>query len=377
MPEVPVCRPVLRDVTDYKDFTGHTEACQTVDVRSRVGGELEKVLFAGGAAVKQGDLLFEIDPRQYQAEFDKRAADLSAANTRAQYAAAELERAKSLAKSRAISTNDMDRAESERKEAQAAVLAAEADLKLAKLNLDSTKIRAAISGFVSRPQAGVGNQLMAGWPLATIVSSDPMRVVFEIDERSLLDLRRRAIEEKAKTGLELPIEVRFGTADERDYPHHCTIESKGERLDPARGVAVWRATVPNPDGLLMPGMFARVRLLVGLPHKALLIPEESLGSDQGRRFVFVVIDKKNTAERRYVEIGQLVGNFRVIRAGLTVDDWVIDSSQPFLAPARPSSQDRKRRVRLPRQAARRPMEARSKKDPRRFAWPPSRAATLQ
>jgi RND family efflux transporter MFP subunit len=307
VPEVQVCRPVLRDVTDYKDFTGHTEASQTVEVRSRVAGELMKAAFAGGAKVNQGDLLFEIDPRQYQAELDKRMADLSGARTRAQHATAELERAKPLAKSRAISTSDMDRVESEQKEAQAAVLAAEADLKLAKINLDDTKIRAAISGVISRPQLSVGSLVAAGTQtLATIVSSDPLYVVFDVDERSVLDLRRQAAEEKAKTGRELPIEVRCGMANEKDCPRRAAIESKDARMDPATGTARWRATLPNPDGVLMPGMFARVRLLVGSPHKALLIPEQALGSDQGRRFVFV-IDKRNTVERRFVETGQLAG----------------------------------------------------------------------
>ncbi len=331
LPEVSVCRPVLRHVTDYLDFTGHSEASQTVEVRSRVAGELVKVAFAGGAKVKQGDVLFEIDPRRYQAELEKRTADLSAARTRAQHAAAELERAKALAKSRAISTSDMDRVESEQKEAQAAALAAEADLKLAKLNLDYATIRAPIGGVISRPQLSVGSLVAAGTQtLATIVSSDPLYVVFFVDERSGLDLRRQAVEEKAKTGRELPIEVRFGTADEKDYPHHCTIESKGEQINPASGVASWRATLPNPDGLLMPGMFARVRLLIGSPRQALLIPEEVLAFDQGRRFVFVV-GEKNTVERRDLEIGQSDGDLRVVKAGLTADDRVVVSQQKLQA----------------------------------------------
>ncbi|MFZ1935765.1 MAG: efflux RND transporter periplasmic adaptor subunit, partial [Thermoguttaceae bacterium] len=332
VPEVSVCRPVLRDVTDYKDFTGHTEASQTVDVRARVSGDLVKVLFKAGANVKQGDLLFEIDPRQHQAELDKRMADLSAARTRAQHATAELERAKPLAKSHAISTSDMHRVESEQKETQAAVLAAEADLKLAKLNLDDTKVRAAISGVISRPPATVGNFVTAGTQtLATIVCSDPLYVVFDVDERSVLDLRRQAAEEKAKTGRELPIEVRCGMANEKDCPRRAAIESKDARMDPATGTARWRATLPNPDGVLMPGMFARVRLLVGSPHKALLIPEQALGSDQGRRFVFV-IDKRNTVERRFVETGQLAGELRVVTAGLTADDWVVDSGLSKITP---------------------------------------------
>ncbi len=309
LPEVAVCRPVVRDVTDSMDFVGRVEASQTVDVRSRVGGGLEKVLFTGGATVKQGDLLFEIDPRQYQAELDKRAADLSAAKIRAQHATAELERAKPLAKSRSISTSDMDRVESERKEAQAAVLAAEANLKLAKINLDSTRILAAINGRIGRPQLSVGNLVTAGADKLATIYSEQMCVVFGVDERSVLNLRERAAAKKANNGKDLEIAVRCGVADEKGFPRRSTIESKDERMDPATGEAHWRAALPNPDGVLMPGMFARVQLSVGSPHKALLIPEQSLRSDQGRRFVFV-IDKKNTVEVRHVEIGQPVGNLR-------------------------------------------------------------------
>jgi RND family efflux transporter MFP subunit len=331
VPEVPVCRPVVRDVTDSMEFVGRIDASQTVDVRSRVGGELEKVLFAGGAAVKQGDLLFEIDPRQYQAELDKRAADLSAANTRAQHAAAELERAKSLAKSRAISTNDMDRAESERKEAQAAVLAAEANLKLAKLNLDYTKIRAAIGGVISRPQTTVGNLVTAGTQtLATIVCADPICVAFDVDEYSVLDLRRRAAEEKAKTGRELPIEVRCGVANEKDLSRRAAIESKDAWIDPATGTARWRAALPNPDSVLMPGMLARVQLSVGSPHKALLIPERAIRSNQIQKLVPVIDREKNTVDYRVVQVGQMVGELRVITEGLTADDWVVAGPYPII-----------------------------------------------
>ena len=331
VPEVPVCRPVVREVTDSMDFVGRIEASQTVDIRARVTGELAKVLFTAGATVKQGDLLFEIDPRQYQAELEKRTADLSAARTRAQHAAAELERAKQLVKSHAISTSDMDRVESEQKEAQAAALAAYADLKLAKINLDYTTIRAPISGRIGRPQLTVGNLVTAGTDKLATIYSEQMCVVFGVDERSVLNLRERAAAEKAKSGKDLEIAVRCGVADEKGFPRRGTIDSKDERMDPATGEAHWRAALPNPDGVLMPGMFARVRLLIGSPHKALLIPEESLGSDQGRRFVFA-IDKKNTVERRDVETGQLLGDLRAVKAGLTGDDWVVYSGLRAISP---------------------------------------------
>ena len=260
---------------------------------------------------------------------------MSAAKVRAQYAAAELKQAKD-ANAKVpgtVSRTDIDQRASNEKEAQAAVLAAEANVNLAKLNLDSTKIRAAIGGVISRPQLSVGNLVTAGTQtLATIVCADPMYVVFDIDERSVLDLRRRAIAENAKTGREFPIEVRCAAATEKDF-RRGTMESKDERMDPATGAARWRATLPNPDGVLMPGMFARVRLLIGWPHKALLVPEQALGADQGRRCVFV-IDKKNTVERRDVETGHLEGELREVKTGLTADDWVVSSGLQAISAGR-------------------------------------------
>jgi RND family efflux transporter MFP subunit len=324
VPEVPVCRPVLRDVTDYRDFVGHTEASQTVDVRARITGEVQKVLFTAGA-IKQGDRIFEIDPRWCEAELDKYTAELFRAKASRQVAALELTQANEANRKvpGTVAKMEVERRAGEVKKAEAAIAAAEAELNLAKLNIEYTTIRAPIGGVISRPQATVGNLVAAGTQtLATIVCSDPLYVVFDVDERSVLDLRRQAAEEKAKTGRELPTEVRCGMANEKDCPRRAAIESKDARMDPATGTARWRATLPNPDGVLMPGMFARVRLLVGSPHQALLIPEQSLGSDQGRRFVFV-IDKKNTVERRFVETGQLAGELRAVIAGLTADDWVI------------------------------------------------------
>ncbi len=311
---VEVSRPVAGEVSDYEEFTGRIEAARTVEVRSRVSGYLDKIHFQAGATVKQGDLLAEIDPRAYQAELARHAADVQLAQLRLKRLAGDLEPAQSL------SAHQRNRIAGEQTRAEAAWRAAHEGLNLAKLNLESTKLTAALGGKISRPLIDPGNLVVANiTPLATIVSQGAVYVSFNVDERTVLRLGRMA---GGKAGRTPVLSVDCGLAEEKGFPHHGQIESMDSQFDPVTGTARWRAVLSNSAGILMPGMFARVRLTTSAPHKALLVPESALGSNQGQRFLYVV-NERNVVELRKVEIGQLSDGRRVVREGLSAEDRVV------------------------------------------------------
>jgi RND family efflux transporter MFP subunit len=323
-PQVSVSRPVIREISDSFDFTGTIQAAKSVDIRARVTGNLDKAFFNAGAKVKQGELLFEIDPRQYLAAVEKSQLDLQLAELRLKSAATEFDRVKKLRANNSIAETDFERIEGRYNEAKLALQAALNDLKLTKTNLDYTKVKAPIDGHIVSMRATVGS-LVAGetTELATI-DSDAMRVLFTVDERTLLELRRRAAEERAKTGRDLEMLLQCGVGSETDFPRRGKLESIDVRISGGR--AVLCAALPNADGALIPGLAARLRLTLGSPHKALLVPERAIGNDQGTSFVLVV-NSKNTTERRNVKLGHCVGDLRVVTDGLTADDRIVDSTQ--------------------------------------------------
>lgn len=321
-PTVTVARPVVREITDYEDFTGRTEAAQTVEIRARVTGTLEKILFKAGATVKQGDMLLEIDPRSFQAGVAKHKADVRLAQLRQKRLTADLEGAK------LMSSKERQRIESEQAEVEAALKAAEGGLELAELQLASTRLTAPIGGLISRPLLSAGNLVQAdSMSLATICSVDPMCVSFDVDERTVLNLRRNNF---VKAGGEPALSVLFALADEQDFPHHGKLDSTDARMDQATGTAHWRALFPNADGLLMPGMYVRVRMATSAPHKALLMPEQPFHMDQGRLFVYVVTKKEGGPVVEYREVK--IGRMNVVQEGLTTDDWVVVSDVRGLRP---------------------------------------------
>ena len=320
-PTVTVSRPVVREIADYEDFTGRIEAAQTVTVRARVTGRLDKVVFKPDSMVKQGDLLFEIDPAPFQAEHDKREADVRLAQLRLNRTTTELKDAPS------PSPSDRRRMEAQQAEAEAALTAAQEGLKVARLNLASTRLTAPISGKIGRPLIPVGSLVADPMPLATIDSVDPMCVAFDVDQRTVLALHRHP---PPGDGESVP-PVLVQLADEKDFPRKGKVESADTRIDPATGTACWRALLPNPDGLLMPGMFVRVRLITSAPHKALLIPERAIRSDQDQKFVFVVNDR-NVIENRAVKLGKLEDELLIVREGISADDWVVVSGLQGLRP---------------------------------------------
>lgn len=328
--EVSISQPLIEPVRDTLEFTGRASAVESVELHARVTGYITKVAFTAGALVKVGDLLFEIDPREYHAAVLRAEGDV--ARLRAQLARAESEvaRNQALRPSGAASGRDLERAIAEKGAAEGELKSKLAQLELAQLDLEFTRVTAPIAGRVSRAEITEGNLVMVGatgGPLLTsIVSVDPIYVDFDADERSLLRVRKAAVvRDGAATpenlqSLRRPVFV--GLADERDTPYEGIIESVDNRVDPSTGTIRVRAQLPNPTGLLTPGLFVRVRVPIGEAQPTVLLTDRAVGTDQDRKFALVVNDK-NVVEYRPIQLGPLHGDLRVVTEGLTAQDWVI------------------------------------------------------
>lgn len=335
---VTVSLPVVREVRDYVDFTGRTEAVESVEIRARVTGYLEKISFKDGVEVKKGDLLFQIDPRPFKAAYDQAVSQIKVREANAQYRQAELARAKLLLPKAAISQSDFDQAAAAYDEAVAATAAAEANAEAAKLNLDFTMIASPIDGRLSRTQITVGNLVKADETLlTTIVSEDPIYVYFDIDERTMLRITRMLLAAKENALRIGKVPVMMGVADEEGFPHAGYLDFADNVVDPSTGTITTRGVFANPVAasgtrLLRPGMFVRVRLPLGMPHKALLVAERALGTDQGKKYLLVV-DDRHTVQYRQVEVGALEDDsLRVITAGLRPEERVIVSGLQLVRP---------------------------------------------
>jgi len=271
-------------------------------------------------------LLFVIDPRPYQAELERAKADLGLATARLERTGKDLARAQMLVRSRAVSEEEVDTKISDQRQAQESVQAARAMVNAAQLNVEFTQVRAPISGRISRNFVSVGNLINGGTTqstlLTTIVSLDPIYCYFEADERAYLKGMRQSRNGDRTNGRAGKQPVYVGLADEEAFPHQGYIDFVDNRLDQNTGTITGRAVLPNPDLLLVPGLFARVRIPAGGKYKALMLPPEALGSDLSQQFVFVV-DNQNLAQYRKVAMGPIIDGLRVIRDGLQPDDWVI------------------------------------------------------
>jgi RND family efflux transporter MFP subunit len=327
-PEVKVSQPLVQQVSDFEDFTGRLTAAESVELRARVSGYVVKTPFRPGSEVKRGDLLFEIDPRPYQAEVLKAEAEVTRAQAHLKRLTADLERVKALAGTGNVSREELDRAAADKEEGEAVVRVARAALDSAKLNLDFTRVTAPIDGKVGQALVTPGGLVREGeTALTTIVSSGPVYADFDVDERTYLALRKALRDGKGGKDAELP--ALLGVAGEDDFPHRGKVDFIDNRVDPNKGAVRFRAVFPNPKDELVPGQFARVRLQLG-EHRALLVAKAALtlgqaggtGSTWTADYVLVV-DEKGTVERRKVTLGLRMGELREIKEGLTEKDWVI------------------------------------------------------
>jgi multidrug efflux system membrane fusion protein len=335
--EVDVAMALSRPVTDWQNYSGRLEAVEKVVIRPLVSGTIVAVHFKDGAIVKEGDLLFEIDARPYTAQVEQAQASLAAAKSRSQYTATDLGRAQRLINSNAIAMRDLDEKQNAASEAQANVRQAQAILDSSRLDLAHTRITAPVSGRMSRALVTAGNIVSAGEnaaPLSTLVSLSPIYAAFDVDEQTFL----RYLNHGSTKGNEVP--VMLGLSNETDYSREGKLASMDNQLDVQSATLRVRASFDNTDGLLRPGMLARIKLGGGPPRQAVLIDDSAIGTDQDKKFVLVVT-ANDQVEYRRVSPGNLVGDLRIIDSGLQAGERVMinglhrarpgDTVRPLLA----------------------------------------------
>ena len=357
-PKVTVSQPLKRPVTDYLDFTGNAVAFNTVPLRARVEGFLEKVLFQDGGTVKKGQLLFIIQQEQYQAQLQKAEASVLSEKAQLEHAQTEFDRYSRLVKQDAAAQTDVDRWHYERDSRRAAVMAAEAQVVLAKLNLSYTRITAPFNGRMGRHLKDPGALVGAGETtlLAEINQIDPIYVYFNINEQDLLRVRGKKPEPAEETQKKQhPVYV--GLADETGYPHQGYLDFAAISLNPTTGSLQLRAILPNPDAVILPGLFARVRAPSPRPRRPCWCRKTALSYDQMGPFVRVVNDK-NVVERRGVKLGVQDGTDRVVLEGLQGEEWVVVAGLLRAIPGRQVT---------PEKSAPRPQSRQSKPPPRKAA----------
>ena len=344
--KVEIATPIVRKVTDFAEFTGQTVATDSVDIRARVTGFLDKVHFdqtppqgSDGVVVtpdptsvtrevRQGELLYEIDNREYLAALSAAQAEVAASEAAQKKADGDFNRQKALKDRGAASAEEYDRAIAAKAEADAQYLSAKSHEKQALLNLEFTQITAPIPGRISRSRVTVGNLVSADSTLlTTIVSVDPIYAEFDLDERTLLNLMQRIREGKLSDTLER-YPVALSLANETDFPHQGVLSFVDNRVDPGTGTLRVRGVFSNPRSLddrgrlLIPGMFARIRIPVSEPYDGVLINERAVGRDQGQTYVFVLNDQ-NEVVYRAIELGLPQGNLRAVKAGLKGTERVV------------------------------------------------------
>jgi len=314
---------VRRDVTATDEFTGRVAAVETVELRPRVGGYIERVDYEEGQAVKKGQVLFTLDDRTYRAELDRAAAELSRARSRAALARSELARAVKLGNAQAISKEELEQRRAATAQAESDVSAAEALVAVARLNLEFTRVRAPIDGLAGRALVTAGNLAAPDRTvLTTVVSLDPVHVYFESDEQTFMRHDQRAREEGRDGSRDARNLVRVGLAGEDGYPHAGELDFMDNQVDPRTGTIRARAVLDNGDGLFTPGLFARVQLVGRRPEPALVIDDKAVLTDQDRKYVYVV-GEGNTAQRKDVVLGRMVDGLRVVQSGLSEGDQVV------------------------------------------------------
>jgi RND family efflux transporter MFP subunit len=335
-PAVTVAHPLVQAVVEWDEYTGRLSAIQSVEVRARVSGYLQSIHFADGAIVKAGDLLFVIDPRPYEAVLAHARADVTLAEARLDLARKDLARAEFLLKSRAISQEEADLRAATVRQTAAALAGVRAAVDAAALDVEFTHVTAPIGGRVSRHQVTEGNLIIGGGTsnatlLTSIVTLDPMYCYFEVDEQAYLKYSRLNLSGQRPSSREVQNPVEVAAADEPDFPHRGWMDFVDNQLDPSTGTMQGRAVVPNPDLLLSPGQFVRLRLAGSGKYEAVLIPDEAIATDQAQRFVWV-LDAENKAQYRKITIGPRYEGKRIVREGLGAADRIVISGLQRVRP---------------------------------------------
>jgi RND family efflux transporter MFP subunit len=332
-PKVSVGQPEVRQIVDSDDYNGWLQPAETVEVRARVRGHLDKIHFVDGDLVRKGQLLFELDPRPFQAEIDRTRDQVRIFEAQATAATKEEARLKDLVKKGGASQSQVDAAEAESKSLQAQIEATKQEVARKALDLEYSRITAPISGRISRALLSVGNLVNAGATdpvLTTIVSVDPIYLYFNVDERSLQRyMKSRSSTSRPASVRDAKLPLVFALETDEGFPHSGVIDFADNKVDPQTGTIQLRAVVPNPKGTFIPGSRAKIRVPVSDQHPALLLPDTAVLTDQDKKYVLTV-DDKNVVHRKDVELGKLLDDgTRVVRparspeSGLTPADWVV------------------------------------------------------
>lgn len=319
-PDVMVASVLSRSVRTWDEFNGRVRAIQTVELRPRVSGYINRIAYKEGSEVKPGDLLFVIDPRPYRDALHRAQAELERARSAASLAQSKTEHVHALFAKQAISREEFNGRKNDFNQTAAEVRAAKAAVATAKLNLNFTEVRAPIAGRVSRAYLTAGNLARADQSmLTTLVSQDPMYVYFDCDEHSFLRYKKFALKNDHENTI---YSVRIGLADEEGFPHHGTVDFFDNQLNPATGTIRVRAVVPNPDRLLTPGLHARVQLQGSDELPVLLIDAKAILTDQDRKYVYV-LREGDKAFRRDITLGRQIDGLRIVQSGLDTTDKVV------------------------------------------------------
>ncbi|HEY7530444.1 MAG TPA: efflux RND transporter periplasmic adaptor subunit [Gemmatimonadota bacterium] len=324
--KVTVAAVITREINEWDEFTGRMQAVETVEIRPRVSGYVQRVAFEEGKEVRKGDVLFVIDPRPYRAELARAAAELERARTRAQLANRDLERARFLIEKQAISQEEFDLRTSALRENEAAIRAAEAEVAEARLDVEWATVRSPIDGRVSRAEVTEGNLVESGpgepTLLTTVVSLDPMYVYFEGDEQTYLKYGRLARSGARASSRDVPNPIFLGLANEEGFPHEGYVDFVDNQLDPSTGTIRARAVFSNADRLFTPGLFARLKLVGSGRYEARLVRDAAIGTDQDKKFV-LVLQPDSTVEYRRIEPGRVVEGLRIVTSGLEGGEKIV------------------------------------------------------
>ena len=315
-PAVTVAEVLHQPLRDWSEFTGRLEAIQSVEIRPRVSGYIDRIEFQEGARVKKDQILLRIDPRPFRAEADRQLAARNRALSQLELAKANHARAQRLIGENAISREEFERLSSDENVAASDVAAATAALEAAKLNLEFTEVRAPIDGRVSRALITQGNLVGSDSLLTTIVSDDPIYASFDADEQTFLHYSRNAANRSGGDP------VYLGLADEQDYPHAGTLNFIDNQIDRKTGTIRARAVFANPNGIFTPGLFVRIRLVGHDTREAVLIDDRAVGTDLGKKFV-MVLQPDSTVDYRGVTLGSEVNGMRIVKSGLEPGDVIV------------------------------------------------------
>ncbi|MEM9130224.1 MAG: efflux RND transporter periplasmic adaptor subunit [Pseudomonadota bacterium] len=320
---VDVAKPLVRTIVDWDEYTGRFEAVQKVEIRPRVSGYIDEILFRDGQLVEKGDLLMRIDPRPFQATLDSAKAQLASAEAEQRRTSIELERGEELVATGALSVQVLDERLATKLRADAQIVIAQAAIRSAELNVEFTEIRAPFDGRISDREVNIGALVVEGNSnIATLIATDPIYLVFTGSEADFLKYSRLSLSGSRESSRETPNPVEARLIDEKGWPHKGVMNFVDNELDPGSGTIRARAIFDNPDEFLVPGLFARLRVIGSGEYEALLLPDEAVLSDQARKIVLVV-DEEGVVEARVVELGPLHQGLRVIRSGIVGEDRVI------------------------------------------------------